>query len=160
MYRYLKLLGLWLFLSAQTTGAFAGDFQPEKISSICARSDTNAIKCEDVRDCAFKIETLISGFLAEYDIPNITEHYALKYPQKCLHRSYQKETVNLVFEIRENGTATNVRVISSSNSCFDRTARNHLRRQRFVKSTNGFICIPASLTYTRKPNVDASGNSY
>ena len=160
MYRFLKLLGLWLFLSAHTICAYAGELQPEKISSICARSDINKINCEDVRDCAFKTEAVISDFLAKYETPNITKHYALKYPRKCLHRSYQKETVNMVFEVQEDGAAINVRVISSSNNCFDKAARNYLRHQKFAKSKNGFICIPATLTYMRKPLVDASGNRY
>ena len=53
------------------------------------------------------------------------------YPRMCELRSDDVETVEATFNITADGRVAGARVLSSSNSCFDRAAINALKRWRF-----------------------------
>ena len=153
-------IGFSLFFFMHATAALAGEGEASKLSSICSVEDIETLLCEDNRDCAFKTSKIISKFLNENGIPKIKKTYTLSYPGKCFNRSYPRETVNLVFAIKPNGKVTNVQLLNSSNKCFNKKAKNHLKRIKFETSNQGYSCIPWTLSFPRKASSDSSGNKY
>ena len=115
---------------------------------------------DDPRECASKVNVAIGSFFETYKVPEPKSLPSLKYPQKCLYRSYQTEIVNLSYDVLPNGKPDKVRVLNSTNDCLDRSARNHIRKLSFEKSIDGYACIPWTLTFKRQALIDSSGNSY
>jgi len=141
--------------------ASAQDTSLNAVSSLCQPEDVENVTCDDdPRECAHKVNVAIGDFFETYEVPTPNSFPSLKYPQKCLHRSYQTEIVNLSYDVLPNGKPDKVRVLNSTNKCFDRSARNHIRKLKFKKSGSGHSCIPWTLTFKRKALTDASGNSY
>lgn len=147
-------LSVLLCLQAESRAA-------EVISSLCATKTIAKLECQDDdRDCVFKTTTLITDFLNDYEIPALTNIPGLRYPEKCIYRSHKEEAVNIVFDVSPKGKVINVRVLNSSNNCFDRKARNYARRFAFKSSADGFECLPVSAKFKRPPVSDSTGNSY
>lgn len=142
------------------TPGIANGTSMEVISSLCHPDDIQALKCEDDRDCGFKVNALIIDFYKAYEIPRSITIHPLKYPQKCLHRSYKEEAVNLSYTVLPDSKPTDILVLNSTNECFDKAARNHVRKLKFKSSANGYTCMPITLSYGRHALSDSSGNSY
>lgn len=54
-----------------------------------------------------------------------------EYPQKCASRHRDRETVALQFDVTPQGQVTNVEVVQSSNSCFNRSAVRSAERWKY-----------------------------
>ncbi len=160
MRRIQKTIGMLFLTFVYLPNALAGESKTPKFSSLCSSADLEKLQCENERDCAFKTEDMISLFLSRTQIPKIKKPVRLKYPRKCYHRSYERETVNLVFEVNQNGAVSNVQILNSSNECFDRQARNNLRKLKFENSNQSFKCMPWTVSFTRNKITDSSGNRY
>ena len=143
------------------SSAWAQDDLLKTVSSLCQPEDVENVTCDDdPRECANKVHVAIGGFFENYEVPMPVSLPSLKYPQKCLHRSYQTEIVNLSYDVLPNGKPVKVRVLNGTNECFDRSARNYIRKLKFEKSSDGYSCIPWTLTFKRTNLTDSSGNSY
>ena len=59
------------------------------------------------------------------------------YPERCAARAEALEVVTLAFWIAADGSVEDARVISSSNSCFDRSARLALEKWKYNPPTSG-----------------------
>ena len=59
------------------------------------------------------------------------------YPERCAARAEALEVVTLSFRIAADGSVEDARVISSSNSCFDRSARLALEKWKYNPPTSG-----------------------
>lgn len=54
-----------------------------------------------------------------------------QYPQRCMSRADQRESVVVEFDVTPEGTVVNTRVLESTNSCFNRAARRAVERWRY-----------------------------
>ena len=54
-----------------------------------------------------------------------------KFPRNCFSSASMKELVVISFDINSEGTTENVDVLSSTNSCFNRMARNAVKKWRY-----------------------------
>jgi len=54
-----------------------------------------------------------------------------QFPDRCQGRASGRETVLLEFDVTPEGTTTNVRVVDSSNSCFNRSASRSVERWKY-----------------------------
>jgi protein TonB len=54
-----------------------------------------------------------------------------QYPQRCMARASDSESVLVEFDVTPEGTVVNTRVIESSNSCFNRAAMRAVERWRY-----------------------------
>jgi len=54
-----------------------------------------------------------------------------QYPQRCMARASDRESVLVEFDVTPEGTVVNTRVIESSNSCFNRAAMRAVERWRY-----------------------------
>jgi len=54
-----------------------------------------------------------------------------QYPQRCMSRASDSESVLVEFDVTPEGTVVNTRVIESSNSCFNRAAMRAVERWRY-----------------------------
>ncbi len=54
-----------------------------------------------------------------------------QYPQRCMSRAEDSESVMVEFDVTPEGTVVNARVIQSSNSCFNRAAMRAVERWRY-----------------------------
>lgn len=54
-----------------------------------------------------------------------------QYPQRCMARAGDTETVVLEFNVSPEGNVVNPKVIDSTNSCFDRAAMRAVQRWRY-----------------------------
>jgi len=54
-----------------------------------------------------------------------------QYPQRCMSRARERETVVLEFNVTPDGGVVNPQVIQSTNSCFDRAAIRAVERWRY-----------------------------
>ncbi len=54
-----------------------------------------------------------------------------QYPERCQSRSSDRETVLLEFDVTPEGQTTNIRVIDSSSSCFNRAAARSVERWKY-----------------------------
>lgn len=54
-----------------------------------------------------------------------------QYPQRCMARAEDSESVLVEFDVTPEGTVVNTRVIESSNSCFNRAAMRAVERWRY-----------------------------
>jgi len=54
-----------------------------------------------------------------------------QYPQRCMSRARERETVVLEFNVNPDGGVVNPQVIQSTNSCFDRAAIRAVERWRY-----------------------------
>jgi len=156
----LKLSASFFLSLIISNPAFSEDGDPDIVSSLCGPSDVENMTCEDERECAFKLQSSIEKFFLTYQVPTPENLSAMRYPQKCLYRSYQEEAVNITFDILPTGKPKNVEVLNSSNECFDRSARNHVRRMRFHETQTGHSCVPWTMSFKRPTLSDASGASY
>lgn len=57
-----------------------------------------------------------------------------QYPDRCQTRAKASEAVTLEFDVNPEGNVVNPRVISSTNSCFDRAAMRSVERWRYAPS--------------------------
>ena len=65
---------------------------------------------------------------------------APSYPRSCTGGASQTESVTLLFDVTTAGRPTNVRVLSSTNDCFNTAALNAMKRWRFSpKTVNGVV---------------------
>lgn len=54
-----------------------------------------------------------------------------QYPQRCMARAANRESVLVEFDVTPEGTVVNTSVIESSNSCFNRAAMRAVERWRY-----------------------------
>ena len=54
-----------------------------------------------------------------------------QYPERCQSRSSARETVLLEFDVTPTGQTTNIRVVDSSSSCFNRAASRSVERWKY-----------------------------
>ncbi|MDT8437731.1 MAG: energy transducer TonB [Wenzhouxiangellaceae bacterium] len=54
-----------------------------------------------------------------------------QYPQRCMSRARDTETVVLEFNVTPEGNVVNPQVVQSTNSCFDRAAMRAVERWRY-----------------------------
>ena len=54
-----------------------------------------------------------------------------QYPERCQSRSDDRETVLLEFDVTPEGQTTNIRVVDSSSSCFNRAAARSVERWKY-----------------------------
>jgi len=54
-----------------------------------------------------------------------------QYPERCQSRSSDRETVLLEFDVTPEGQTTNIRVVDSSSSCFNRAASRSVERWKY-----------------------------
>lgn len=54
-----------------------------------------------------------------------------QYPDRCQTRAGERETVVVEFDVTPDGTTTNIRVIDSTNSCFNREAQRSVERWKY-----------------------------
>jgi periplasmic protein TonB len=54
-----------------------------------------------------------------------------QFPDRCQGRAGAKETVVLQFDVTPEGQTTNIKVIDSSNSCFNRSASRSVERWKY-----------------------------
>jgi hypothetical protein len=132
----------------------------EIISSLCRSDDLQTVSYDDSRECAFKVRSSIIRFFDEYEVPLPKQLPSLKYPQKCLYQSYTEEVVNLSYEIDLTGKSHQIRILNSSNDCFNKAARNYIRKLKFDTSLTGYSCVPWSLLFRRHTLTDSGGNKY
>jgi len=53
------------------------------------------------------------------------------YPERCMTRAKAKESVVVEFDVTPEGTTTNVRVVDSSNSCFNSSVVKSVQRWKY-----------------------------
>jgi len=54
-----------------------------------------------------------------------------QFPDRCQSRASSRETVFLEYDVTPDGTTTNIRVVDSTNSCFNRAASRSVERWKF-----------------------------
>lgn len=54
-----------------------------------------------------------------------------QYPDRCQSRATASETVVLEFDVTPDGQTTNIRVVDSSNTCFNRSASRSVERWKY-----------------------------
>ncbi|MEX0643994.1 MAG: energy transducer TonB [Parvularculaceae bacterium] len=54
-----------------------------------------------------------------------------QYPERCQARAGTEERVTLEFDVTPDGTTTNIKVVDSSNSCFNREASRSVERWKY-----------------------------
>lgn len=54
-----------------------------------------------------------------------------QYPERCQARAGARETVFLQFDVTPDGTTTNIEVVDSTNSCFNREAARSVERWKY-----------------------------
>jgi protein TonB len=54
-----------------------------------------------------------------------------QYPERCQTRAGDSESVLVEFDVTPEGTTTNIRVVESSNSCFNREAMRSVERWKY-----------------------------
>jgi len=54
-----------------------------------------------------------------------------QYPQRCMSRASDLESVSVEFDVTPEGTVVNPRVLNSTNSCFNRAAMRAVERWRY-----------------------------
>ncbi len=54
-----------------------------------------------------------------------------QYPERCMSRAANQETVFVEFDVTPDGTTTNVRVVDSTNSCLNRAATRSVERWKY-----------------------------
>ena len=54
-----------------------------------------------------------------------------QFPDRCQGRASSTETVFLEYDVTPEGTTTNIRVVDSTNSCFNRAASRSVERWKF-----------------------------
>ena len=57
-----------------------------------------------------------------------------QYPDRCQTRAKPMESVTLEFDVNPEGNVVNPRVVTSTNSCFDRAAMRSVERWRYAPS--------------------------
>lgn len=57
-----------------------------------------------------------------------------QYPDRCQTRAKPQESVTLEFDVNPEGNVVNPRVVTSTNSCFDRAAMRSVERWRYAPS--------------------------
>lgn len=161
LFKYSKTLVILLLVLISTSPVLAQDSSYERVSSLCKPADIQHVECkDDPRACAFTIRTSIERFFENYLVPLPEVLPSFRYPKNCLYRSYKTEVVNLSFDIRSNGKPINVKVLNTSNDCFSKSARNHIRKLRYESSNKGYSCVPWTLSISRQNLTDSSGNTY
>lgn len=53
------------------------------------------------------------------------------YPERCMARAKPKESVTVQFDVTPEGTTTNVQVVDSSDSCFNRSVIRSVERWKY-----------------------------
>lgn len=53
------------------------------------------------------------------------------YPERCMGRADASESITVQFDVTPEGTTTNVQVIDSSNSCFNRSVERSVQRWKY-----------------------------
>jgi protein TonB len=71
-----------------------------------------------------------SGFNPERDAQPLVR-IPPQYPERCQSRAGEEERVLLEFDVTPDGTTTNIRVVESSNSCFNREASRSVERWKY-----------------------------
>lgn len=54
-----------------------------------------------------------------------------QYPQRCVNRAGDRESVLVEFDVTPEGTVVNTRVVESTNTCFNRAAMRAVERWRY-----------------------------
>lgn len=54
-----------------------------------------------------------------------------QYPERCMARAGASESVLVEFDVTPDGTTTNIRVVDSSNSCFNRSVIRSVERWKY-----------------------------
>lgn len=54
-----------------------------------------------------------------------------QYPERCMQSADTKESVVVEFDVTPEGTTTNIRVVDSTNSCFNRSVTRSVERWKY-----------------------------
>ena len=54
-----------------------------------------------------------------------------QYPERCMQRASNKETVFVEFDVTPDGTTTNIRVVDTTNSCLNSAATKSVERWKY-----------------------------
>lgn len=54
-----------------------------------------------------------------------------QYPERCMSRAEPSESVTVQFDVTPDGQTTNIQVIDSTNSCFNRTVTRSVQRWKY-----------------------------
>mgnify|MGYP000365610811 CR=1 FL=1 len=91
-------------------------------------------------------EDLETTFIFKFEQETKTEDFDARplvrvqdaYPEKCMYRAAQQETVVVVFDVTEEGTTQNIRITESTNDCFNQTVIRSVGRWKYSpKTING-----------------------
>ena len=66
------------------------------------------------------------------------------YPKRCNRRAADNEKVSVGYDIAADGRVINARILSSTNSCFDRSALNAIKRWRFTPASRDGVPIAST----------------
>ena len=59
-----------------------------------------------------------------------------EFPEECLAEADQKEVVTIEFDVTSVGATVNIRILNSTNDCFDKAAIRSVERWRYVPATD------------------------
>jgi len=65
-----------------------------------------------------------------------------QYPERCLSRADDEENVRVEIDVDENGDVADVRIIDSTNSCFDREVIRAVRRWKYQPKVQDGKAVP------------------
>ena len=95
------------------------DFRPEMSVQVGALPDMSGVDVD-----------IGTGFNPDRDAQPLVR-IPPQYPQRCMSRADDRESVGVEFDVTPEGTVVNTRVLDSTNSCFNRAAMRAVERWRY-----------------------------
>lgn len=74
----------------------------------------------------------------KYAAPIPAERCAPEVPMHCVDASAANETVELIFDITAQGRTENIRIVASTNDCYNEAAANAVARWRYQEAQDGW----------------------
>lgn len=100
-----------------------------------ARRGGNNVEQEDL-ETTFTFVINEEAKTVDFDARPITR-YPPQYPQWCMDRARNKETVYVEFDVTEEGDTTNVTVVDSTNTCLNSSAVSAVKKWKYRPKTEG-----------------------
>jgi len=95
------------------------DFRPEMSVQVGALPDMSGVDVD-----------IGTGFNPDRDAQPLVR-IPPQYPQRCMARASDRESVSVEFDVTPEGNVVNPRVLNSTNSCFNRAAMRAVERWRY-----------------------------
>jgi len=95
------------------------DFRPEMSVQVGALPDLSGVDVD-----------VGTGFNPDRDAQPLVR-IPPQYPQRCMARAEDRESVAVEFDVTPEGTVVNPRVLETTNSCFNRAAMRAVERWRY-----------------------------